>query len=191
MNTPDMQKIESDITFLREAVETRNNQQYASITIAILWAVIVAAGSIVNDFFTHLAGWYWLIAPILGFVISLIIGQRDARSGGVASSRDMYQHAFHWGSIFVAFAAILIIAHTNGFTGKTVGQLALLTSGMGGFLAGLHLDRRFLFPGLVIMLGAPIIDYVQPYPWTTVGLAFSASLIISTVLLRPKHEQNQ
>lgn len=188
MNTPNMEKIESDIAFLRETVGERNKQKYTSIAIAILWAIIVAVGSLLNDFFHQYAGWYWLIAPLIGFFASFYLGSRASREYGTVSQKDKRSHGVHWGSLFFVFIAVLSIAHMHNLHGWVVGQLFMLISGLGGFFAGLHLDKRFLYPGIVMIVGSAAVDFLSPLPWTVVGFAFSASLIISAIKMRPQHE---
>ena len=55
-------------------------------------------------------------------------------------------------------------------------------SGVVLFLGGLHLDRRTLWPGVLLICGSVAIDHIQPYPWTTVGLA-------SALWMKPKDEE--
>lgn len=188
MSTPNMEKLEADIAFLREAVGERNKQRYTSITISILWAIIVAIGSILNDFALQYAGWYWLGAPIVGFFVSFYLGHRASRECGTLSQTDGRKHAVHWGSLFFIFLAVLSIAYTHNINGWVIGQILVLISGIGWFFAGLHLDKRFLYPGIVMIIGAAAVDFLSPYPWTAIGFAFSASLIISAIKMRPQHE---
>lgn len=188
MSTPNIHKIESDLAFLKETLAERNKQQYASIAIAILWAVIVSLGCMTNDFFHQYSGWYWLCAPPVGFLLSFYFGSKAARKAGVSSKRDTRAHLFHWGSMFFLFLAVLSIAHVHNLSGSVVGQISILIGGLAWYLAGLHLDKRFLLPGIVMVVGAVSIDHISLYPWTVVGLTFSASLIISAIKMRPQHE---
>lgn len=188
MTTPNIEKIESDIAFLRETVGERNKQRYTSITITVLWAIIVAIGSLLNDFYHQYSGWYWLTAPLIGFFVSFYLGKRASRKCGTLSKADGRKHSIHWGSMFFVFVAVLSIANMHQLNGWVVGQIFMLISGLCGYFAGLHLDKRYLFPGIVMVMGAAAVDFVGPYPWTVIGLAFSASLVISAIKMRPQHD---
>lgn len=188
MPTPNLEKIEADMAFLSEALGQRNEQKYTSITISILWATIVAIGCLFNDFYHQYAGWYWLVAPLLGFFTSFYLGSKAAQACGTSSTRDRRKAGLHWGSLFFVFIAVLSIAYTHHLDGWVVGQIFMLISGIGSYMAGLHIDKRFLYPGIVMVIGAAAVDYVGPYPWTVIGFAFAISLVISAIKMRPQYE---
>ena len=188
MDTNTTQKLEQDVSFLREVVRRRNQGLYGPAAIVVLWAVVIGVGFTLNDFCHQAASWFWLIAPVLGFLASLWIGHRAEGRIGVAERGEMWKHGLHWGSIFVACAGVLSIAWAHGFAkGEIVGQLFVLISGTILFLGGLHLERRFLWPGVLLVVGSAAIDYVEPYPWTIVGLTIGASLIASALWMKPKN----
>ena len=182
-------KLEEDVAFVRQAVESRDQKQYTSIAIAVVWAVIIAVGFTLNDFKNQASGTFWLIAPMVGFFLSLWLGKKGQQDCGVENRSDMRKHTMHWGSLFVISAVVMSIAFTHKFEGWVIGQLFTLLSGVALFFGGLHLDRRFLLPGAVLIIGAAALDYLAPYPWTTVGLVTSASLIISAIWMRPAYEE--
>ena len=183
------QKFEEDVAFVREAVEKRDQRQYNSIAIVVLWAIILVAGYIVNDFRPQVSHLYWPIATSVGFLISIWIGVRAKREEGVAKRSEGAKHTLHWSSLFFTIAAIVFIALRHGLDGWVMGQFITLISGVTWYLGGLHLDRRFLLPGVVCIVSAPAVDYLAPYPWTMAGLAIAASLIISALWMKP-HEKS-
>jgi len=54
------------------------------------------------------------------------------------------------------------------------------------FFAGLHLDRRFIWPGVLLVAASGAVDYMGPYPWTTVGVVMAVTLIASALWMKPK-----
>ena len=44
------QKLEEDVSFVRQVVEQRDEDQYRALGITVLWAVIIAVGYTLNDF---------------------------------------------------------------------------------------------------------------------------------------------
>ena len=183
------QKFEEDVAFVREAVEKRDRRQYNSIAIAVLWAIILTAGYIINDFRPEVSRLFWPIAASIGFLISIWIGVRAKRVEGIAKRSDEAKHVLHWISLFFTTTAIAFIALRHGLDGWVMGQFMTLIVGVTWYLGGLHLDRRFLLPGVVSIVSAPAVDYLAPYPWTMAGLAIVASLIISAIWMKP-HEKS-
>jgi hypothetical protein len=61
-------------------------------------------------------------------------------------------------------------------------------SGIVYFLAGVHFDRRWLWPGLVMIVGAGVLTYVTHFGWTTLGVLLFIALIVGFSLPpRPRH----
>ena len=179
-------KLEKDIAFVREAVERRDRTHYRSIAIAVLWAVILAIGHSLNDFSPHYSPLYWCIATPVGYLLSFRISAREARATGVADRRARARFGLHWGSLFVVLALVVFIGLSHRLEPSVMSQFITLTAGITCFLAGLHLDRRLLSPGIVTILGAPAVDFISVYPWTIVGLAIAASLIVSAIWMKPR-----
>lgn len=185
MTGSETSRAEEDLTYIRGAVERMESAPYESVTIAAVWAVITAGGFAINDFRPQWAMFYWPIACFSGYLFSLLYGRSSASEAGEACVEDVRKHAIHWGSIFAVCLAGLAIGINHGFDGPAFGQLFTLLAGAGCFLGGLHLDRRFMLPGVLLIIGAPAIDYLPVLPWTTVGVATGVSLVFSAYRLKP------
>ena len=183
------QKLEEDVSFVRQAVEQRDEGQYRELGVIVLWAVIIAVGYTLNDFAVEYSPLFWTIAPVVGFLASYGLGARQDRKQGVRSPGLGRRHALHWGTIFFAGVAVISIALSHQFDGRLIGQLFALISGVVFFLGGLHLDRRTLWPGVLLICGAVAIDHIQPYPWTIVGWATAVGLVASALWMKPKDEE--
>ena len=92
-------------------------------------------------------------------------------------------------TIFFGGVAVISIAVAHRLDGWVIAQLFALLSGAVFFLGGLHLDRRTLWPGVLLICGAAAVDHIQPWPWTTVGLATSAALVASALWMKPRDEE--
>ena len=177
------------MSFVRQAVEQREKGEYRSLAIIILWAVILSVGYALNDFAMEYAPLYWMTAPVAGFLISLALGAREDRKRGFRRPGLGARHALHWGTIFFGGVAVISIAVAHRLDGWVIAQLFALLSGAVFFLGGLHLDRRTLWPGVLLICGAAAVDHIQPWPWTIVGLATSAALVASALWMKPKDEE--
>ena len=180
------QKLEEDVSFVRQAVERREEGQYRYLGITLLWAVIIAVGYALNDFAMEHAPLYWAAAPAAGFLVSLGLGVLQERKGGIRRPGLGARNALHWGCIFFAGVAVISIAVSHRFDGWVIAQLFSLICGIVFLLGGLHLDRRKLLPGVLLICGSAAVDHIQPYPWTTVGLATAAALVAGAIWMKPK-----
>ena len=183
------QKLEEDVSFVRQAVEEREKGEYRSLAITILWAVVISVGYALNDFAMDYAPLYWMSAPLAGFLVSLGLSRRDDRKRGLRRPGLGARHALHWGTIFFGGVAVILICLAHRLDGWVISQLFALLTGAVFFLGGLHLDRRTLWPGVLLIIGSAAVDHMQPYPWTIVGLATSAALVASALWMKPRDEQ--
>jgi hypothetical protein len=176
-----VEQFAQDLHFVREAVETSRAVHYRSMAIPLLWAVVILVGFTINNF-GQLAtvGLYWaIVSPIAG-IASGWLGMRAERSAGVQSDRvHGSRQTLHWLTIFFGFFAVAAITASHGMDGRLAGQLMTLVFGIVYFLGGLHLDARFLFPGLAAIAGSAAIDHLGPYSWTIVGAVIAMALVAS------------
>ena len=184
MTAQETRQVEQDLSYVRRAVERMEGGSYRGIPIAVLWAAIISAGCAINDFRPQLGMYYWPIAAVVGYVVSLLVGRREDREAGEENAAESRAHAIHWGTIFLLVIGTLSIGANHGLDGMAIKQMFTLVAGGCCFLGGLHLDRRFLLPGLIMMIGAPAIDYIGPYPWTIVGLATGIALVAGALKVR-------
>ena len=182
-------KLEDDVSFVRQAVEERDKGEYKPLAIIVMWAVILAVGYALNDFAMDHVPLYWMTAPVAGFLVSLALGSREDRKRGLSRPGLGARHALHWGTIFLGGVAVIFIAAAHRFDGWNIAQLFALLTGVVFFLGGLHLDRRTLWPGVLLICGAAAVDHIQPWPWTIVGLATSLTLVASALWMKPKDEE--
>lgn len=175
---------QEDLQFLRDVVEG-DEPRTGPLALAVLWAVIGTVGYALLDVSVGIAVWYWPLACIVGYVASLWIVRRlIARSGVVA--RNQGRHGLHWISLAGTSAAVIAITVTHQLPGLAQGQLFTLMTGIVWYFAGVHLDRRFMLPGIVLVACAALVPTFPVLPWTTVGVCLGVSLIASALWMRPR-----
>ena len=64
------QQLEEDVSFVRQAVEQREEGQYRYLGITVLWALIIAVGYTLNDFAAEYSALFWTVTPVAGFLVS-------------------------------------------------------------------------------------------------------------------------
>jgi hypothetical protein len=191
MTTQDINDLAQDLHYVREAVQTSRAMQYRSMTIPLLWAAVIAVGFTINDFCRpETVGLYWaIVSPIAG-ILSGWPGMHVERSTGVQSNKqDGRRIAFHWLTILAGFIAVVIITTSRELDAQLTGQLMTLVFGIVYFLGGLHLDGRFLIPGLAAIFGSAAIGHLGPFSWTIVGAVIACALIASAVWKKGHHVQ--
>lgn len=186
----DVQKLEADISFVREAVERSDRERYRPVGIAVLWATILLVGHVLNDIAPDESIVYWNIGPPVGFLLSFLLGKRAAKSRGVYSRDLARKHVLHWGSIFLAVVPIVYISLSHRLDKAATDQIFALVTGIVLFLGGLHLDRRMLWPGLLLVVGSVAVDFIGPYAWTKIGLCYAGSLIAVALWMKPRDDES-
>ncbi|NKB65843.1 MAG: hypothetical protein GKR89_02165 [Candidatus Latescibacteria bacterium] len=186
MDNANPRQLEEDINFIRQAVEERDQNQ-GLVGLVLLWALVGLTGYALLDYSVRLALWFWAIAPLVGVVVSYWVVRRTMCQSGVDYGDRGGRHALHWCSFIGTSLAVLSITAVHDLSGLAQGQLFTLMSGIIWYFAGVHLDRRFMAPGLALVVGAIAVPFIPVLPWTTVGLALALSLIGSVLWMRPKY----
>ena len=191
MKLKEKQKFGEDISFVKRLAEKRKNIQYSSIAIAYLWAVIIGIGYSLSDFTEEIAIWYWNIMPLTAFLISIWIGIRTNTFFGIEDRSTVFKHIMHWGSMFALIIGVLLFLGIEESTRKERLQAITIVCGIMCYLAGIHMDRRYIWLGVVLAIGAIVSNYLGPYPWTVVGIIFAIILFLSAHKMKQKHDENE
>jgi hypothetical protein len=175
-----LERLHGDLSFVRDAVDASTQSKSPS-ALYFLWAVIVAIGFSLIDFRPDVAPEYWTVAGPAGFLISAYLGWRHARRVGQASTADGGRHLLHWGAVLVSIALAVVLGVSGAWPSGTLHTVILLVLALGYFTAGLHLDRSFLWIGLLMGAGSIVVTFVASYAWTGLGIALAASLTIAGI----------
>ena len=175
------QQLHEDLRFVRRAVARRALEPTPR-AIPWMWGAFILVSFALLDFNLRAAFWLFAVgAPLLG-VASGFVGAMHGRRVGEVNHRSGRLHALHWGTIFLGMLALVALAAKQRVSGEGVGQVATLVVGIVYFLAGGHLDRRWMPSGLVLIIGAAAITFVPRYPWTILGVIVSLAVILPTFL---------
>jgi len=187
------QRLEEDLAFLRRAVVKRDSNAPMPGAILVMWGVYVLVGYTMIDFAPRAASMFLGVFGIVGGVASMFIGKWYADRDGQRDKDEGLRHALHWGSIWIAIAAIMTLCYTRRDqitgNGQLVGQLIALVIGLIYFLGGVHFDRYFIGLGLMLMGGAIAISFVPRFGWTALGVLVAAGLILPVVLQQAKRKR--
>jgi hypothetical protein len=175
-----LERLHGDLSFVRDAVDASTQSKSPS-TLYFVWAGIVAIGFSLIDFRPEAVPTYWVVAGPAGFLMSAYLGWRHARRVGQASSADGKRHVLHWGAVLLAIALAVFLGVMGALPSNTLHTVILLVLALGYFTAGLHLDRSFLWVGLLMGAGSIVVTFVSAYAWTGLGVALAVSLTIAGI----------
>jgi hypothetical protein len=178
------QQYAEDITFVRQAVESRNRLHYGSVAVAVLWGIMIMIGFALSDFNYRLVPWFWTLGGTAAALLTWRMDYRAVRATGVTEHGQRLRNAMHWPIIFVAAVPIFLMVSKYQLPSSSIGPLFALISGIVWYLGGVNLDRRFLAPGAMMIIGSGLIPYLGPYPWTMLGVATGLVLILSAFWMR-------
>ena len=178
----ELQQLHSDLDFVRQVVDRSENRAPAAIY--LLWAAVILVGFPLADFRPEAMGTFWSIACPLGWVISAVLAIRHTRRTGQTDRRIGLRHAMHWGAMLIAVFLAALMAYSGYLSWPGMGPTAILIVSLGYVLAGIHLDRLLLWPGLLMGAGYLVLLFVPTWPWTIVGVLVCAGLVVSALSLR-------
>jgi hypothetical protein len=175
-----LERLRGDLSFVRAAVDASTHSKSPS-ALYFVWAAIVAIGFSLIDFRPDVVPVYWTVAGPTGFLISAYLGWRHARRIGQASSADGGRHLLHWGAVLAAIALTVFLGVSGALPSGALGTQILVVLALGYFTAGLHLDRSFLWVGLLMGAGSIVVTFVSSYAWTGLGIALAVSLAVAGI----------
>lgn len=171
-----LEQVEGDLRFVRGALDA-STRRGSPATLYFLWAAIGLVGFALLDFREPWVATYWSIAGPSGFVASAYLGWRHARRVGQASSADGTRYLLHWGGVLAAIALAVFLKVRHEIPARDLHAVILLILALGYFTGGVHLDRPFLWVGLLMAAGFVVVTMATWYAWTTVGIALAVALI--------------
>lgn len=175
-----LERLHGDLSFVRGALDASTRSSSPS-AVYFLWAVIALIGFSLVDFQADLVPKYWAVAAPAGFFASAYLGWRHARRIGQASASDGRRHLLHWGAVLVVVALAVLLGISRSMPSGTLHTVILLLLSLGYFTAGLHLDRSFLWVGLLMGAGSIFVTVVSLHAWTVVGIALAVSLTVAGI----------
>jgi hypothetical protein len=187
MTDASTQEVKKNLAFVKEVVQRRKKGGMIPLPMAILWGVLSLIGLVLCDVQPRIVGWYWIIVIPANFVVSFLYFWWAAPRGGEMSWRLAREHCLHWIGVSLAIGLLFFLAAVNHFRGMEIAQLALLIGALGYFLGGIHFDRLYILPGILLAGGVIAAVYITTYIWTIVGLAFCVGLILPVAIRACRH----
>ncbi|MDB5292723.1 MAG: hypothetical protein JWL69_3964 [Phycisphaerales bacterium] len=182
----DPQQLSQDLHFVREAVNRRELTGPSPAPILYVWAVYVLVGYTMIDFWPQASGWFFMVGGIVGGILSGILGKRAGRRIGEHDRERGRRAMLHWfGGIFLAFLSVAALAATvpalrPPSATQVLAQIFVVMIGLDYFLAGVHLDRHFLWLGPIVMAGGVLVGLFPHYGWTGLGVVIALGLVVPT-----------
>ena len=185
----DTASIKDDIAYVRAASE--RSQPGHVPAIYLIWAVICLCGFPLVDLVgpgSGLIGVYWTIAGPIGGAVTWWLAVRAGRYTGQADRRTGKRWAGHFLGFFAAGVLGMGLVLAGQLSWSGMGSLWILMLALTYFLAGLHLERRLMPIGIVLVVGYLFTLYMPEYGFTTAGVTVAMALVAQAWLgTRAKH----
>lgn len=170
----------SDLEFVRQVVERRGDRRNLSPRwLGIMWGTIILIGCTWNDVHPQTCWMFWAVTPTVAWVLSGVLLGKDAFMMGEYDATTGRKMGMHWSTCFFAAVPVVLMAFAGKISGYQMGQLLILISGIVYYLGGVHFDRRWMMPGLVMIAGSAVLTFVHRGGWTAVGVMAFLALVIS------------
>ena len=188
----DTQSIQQDLAYVRAAADRSGSVHIPSIY--LLWAGICLVGFPLVDFAGPGSQWiavYWLTAGPVGGLVTWRLAVRAEHRTGQVNRAESRRWALH----FLAFGATGLLGFgmvaTGQLTWAGLASLWILLIGLTYILAGLHLERRMLAVGIVVLAGYLVALFVPQYGFTAMGVMVAVALSLQAYLgMRGQHAAN-
>jgi hypothetical protein len=180
-------QVKDDLQFVRAIVESADRDRSPT-AVYVLWALVGLVGFALVDFRAAWVPLYWSIAGPAGFLVSAILGWRGARRTGQLTAAVGRRHLLHWGGMLAAIFLVILMPISGLVSHEALGPAILLILALGHFEAGVHLDRAFLWVGLLMGAGYVFVLFVAAYAWTVVGVVVATALLIAGLRGGHPHE---
>ncbi|MCP4546914.1 MAG: hypothetical protein GY835_10665 [bacterium] len=172
------QQIESDLDFVKDKIEAAERGSSPG-AFYILWAVIVLAGYLLEDFAPHFTGLYWCIAGPAGGLVSGFLGYRYAQRRGQIGFEIGRKNMLHWGGMLACIALLVLLCIVEHIPGQELSRLILIIIAFGWWTAGVHFDRLFLWLGGIMGLGFLGTLVFDRFVWTSMGVLIAIVLLVA------------
>jgi cell division protein FtsW (lipid II flippase) len=135
-------------------------------------------GFALNDFERSIAGYFWLVAIPAGFLLSIFLGRAHLRRHSERVARDGGIQLAHWIAIPAATTMMMVFSRDPNIAAA---QMMLLIVALVYYLAGIHLQRVWLYGSIAMLVGIFLIPVLPGYPFTIVGACVAISLIMGAI----------
>ena len=177
--------VEEDLRYVRSVLDHADKAGSPAV-IYYLWAVLSFVGMSLIDFKPEATGPFWALAGPLGGVASGYLGWKAGRRLGQSTRREGVLHTLHWTGMMFAIALLIPLQAAGGLSTAVLPKVILLIVAISYYTAGIYLDRRLFFIGMLTAGCYLATVFVRGWPWiwTFTGSILGLSLLTSGLLAR-------
>lgn len=116
---------------------------------------------------------YWIALTVV-FMIATLAADRIHSDHALMEGKSAFTIILHWFGVLCALQLVYFFVSTGRMANADTGLTNGLLLGLGAFLAGVHVNWRFLIVGTAIAGAAAGIAFVEEYLWVLFGIALLA-----------------
>ncbi len=182
-----IQQMQQDVAFVRNAVEDRQRTQGYPLFINASWGIVNLVGFALCDFYPTVLWLYWPIACPATCIAGEIYCRINKDKIGEWNSLHDRRSGWHWGGMGIAIGLMWMLAGMGEVPPQTLGGPLLIMIGLAYYLGGVHLDKAYIAPGIIMIMGATVLPFTGRYTFTITGVLMCMALIGGTLLNRHIH----
>ena len=113
---------------------------------------------------TEKGGWeFWVGLLTFYGCVSVFWAWQRARRTGDPVWRMVRKQVYHWSSVLLIFAILVVFERTEIISREAASDVALLVLAMACLLAGVHFEWTFLLIGIILTVMAISVGYLEQY----------------------------
>ena len=113
--------------------------------------IAIALGGMALAQASQPAAWeYWILAVIAFCATGIFISSTKARKLNLPIRPIIVKHILHWAGLLFILKVMVIMEHLNFLNRQAAADASLLLLALACYLAGIHLNRMFLFVSVII-----------------------------------------
>jgi len=116
---------------------------------------------------------YWIALSVV-FAAATFAADRAHSDHGLMHAKSAFGIVLHWFGVLCALQLVYFFVSTGRMANADTGLANGLLLGVGAFLAGVHVNWRFLILGTAIGAAAAGIAFVEEYLWVLFAIAVLA-----------------
>ncbi len=189
MTESNMEELKSHLEFAKRIKKSQVCTLNARLPISLIWGILIIPASL----FARLGGLYnLLLIPLLllGGISTMFTGLHLRRVKGELTEESEKWASLHWGASILFIALYIVLSYVSSNTISQSFILPLITA-LTYLLAGIHLEKSYLFTAMFLFSGAVLLIFVPDCTPLEGAPVTSLSLLLGALIAKVYYHGNR
>ena len=189
MTESNLEELRSQLEFAKNIRQSQVCTLNARLPISLIWGILIIPAS----FLARLGGLYnLLLIPLLliGGVSTMITGLHLRRLKGEVTEESEKWASLHWGASILFIAGYIVLSSLSSAIISQSFILPLITA-FTYLLAGIHLEKSYLFTAIFLFFGAVLLIFVPDFTPFEGAPVTSLSLLLGALIAKVYYHGNR